>query len=41
MLLWRRAYGVRAGVGAGRPPAPVHDRRYSDLAPEDVPSWNA
>ena len=38
VLLWRRAYDVRPpALELDDPRHPVHDRRYSELAPEDVP----
>jgi 2,3-bisphosphoglycerate-dependent phosphoglycerate mutase len=38
VLLWRRAYDVRPpSLELDDPRHPVHDRRYSELAPEDVP----
>jgi len=38
VLLWRRAYDVRPPtLELNDPRHPVHDRRYSELAQEDVP----
>jgi 2,3-bisphosphoglycerate-dependent phosphoglycerate mutase len=38
VLLWRRAYDVRPpALEDDDPRHPKHDRRYADLAPQDVP----